>query len=167
MTNNKISIPGLTEEDMKKHPIRETAKTVEEMMIQKTLDEMVSGKRDDFAKKIMYTPPGQIPFSALRPDIREILRDSMRPHPQGPSGKKQKLARDDQLTRERCQTAAKLLWKENPDLLIADVAQHPNVYNVDITGGRSYDLRTVRDWVAEVFPKGQKKQIGRPRKKLK
>jgi hypothetical protein len=73
--------------------------------------------------------------------------------------------REEMLTRARCQAVAKLLWAENPNMTIAEVARHPKVFNTEITGGKRYVMRTVQDWVAAVFPENQKKQVGRPRKK--
>jgi len=160
-----IKIRGLTEEELKKLEAEKRSPRLDDAAIQKVVDQVASGDSDSFAQRILSRPPGS-GFLCPEPALPEILRDSQSP-PQPAPEKKTKMARNDQITKERCQTAAKLLWKDNPGLTIAEAARHSHVYNMEITGARSYDLRTVRDWVAEVFPKNQKKQIGRPRKKLK
>lgn len=165
MSDIKIRIGNLTDEEMEKLRAEKPKQALDDPHIRKIIESISKGETpNDFLSQLGH------PYIPRHSPILDILKEERQRTAQlqqPPSGKKQKLAREDQITKERCQTAAKLLWKDNPGLTIADVAKHPNVYNTDITGGRRYDLRTVRDWVAEVFPKHQKKQVGRPPKKLK
>ena len=101
-----------------------------------------------------------VEFDNIHKSIIDLV-DTLKPK------KKEAKPRIEVITKERCQTVAKILWRSHPDMTIVDVACHELIYNLDITGGKNFDLRTVRDWVAEVFPKGKKKQVGRPRKKQK
>jgi hypothetical protein len=80
---------------------------------------------------------------------------------------KERLPRNEQLAKERCQAVARLLWAQDSTITISAMSEHSSVYNLDITGGQRYKQSTVYTWVAEAFPKNQEKQIGRPRRPKK
>jgi hypothetical protein len=75
--------------------------------------------------------------------------------------------RAEQLAKDRCQTVAKLLWQQNPNLTIAELTRHPLIRDKEIAGGQFYEPRTVYDWIAEIKNHPQKNKRGRPRKPLK
>lgn len=75
--------------------------------------------------------------------------------------------RAEQLAKDRCQTIAKMLWKENPNLTIGALTRHPMIRDKDLGGAQFYEARTVYDWIAEIKNHPQKNKRGRPRKSLK
>ena len=75
--------------------------------------------------------------------------------------------RAEQLAKDRCQTIAKMLWKQNPSLTIAELTRHPMIRDKELGGGQFYEPRTVYDWIAEIKNHPQKNKRGRPCKSLK
>lgn len=103
----------------------------------------------------------------LHMKVQEILGHSYSfPKIPAPARKEPSL-RQEQIVRERCQTVARLLWKQNPAYTTAELSEHPDIFNLDVTGGKRYQPRTVYDWIAEVDPRAQKEKIGRPAKRRK
>jgi hypothetical protein len=86
--------------------------------------------------------------------------------PVAPAGKEPRL-RNEAVAKERCQAAALLLWKQNPAYTTTELSTHPDVRNEDVTGGKSYQPRTIYDWIAEVDPRPRKGKVGRPVNVLK
>lgn len=60
------------------------------------------------------------------------------------------------------QTAARILWQENPELTYGQVAEHPHV--ALLANGNDYNLDTIIDWLSEMPDSPRKGQRGRPRK---
>lgn len=83
-----------------------------------------------------------------------------------PAGKEPRL-RNEAVAKERCQAAALLLWKQNPNYTTTQLSTHPDVRNEDVTGGDSYQPRTIYDWIAEVDPRPREGKVGRPVNVLK
>ena len=100
---------------------------------------------------------------------RYLLGLDDQPPPEKPvaSAGKTSALRNERVAKERCQAAALLLWKQNPTYTTTELSTHPDVRNEDVTGGDSYQPRTIYDWIAEVDPRPREGKVGRPVNVLK
>ena len=111
---------------------------------------------------------GVYPHSLNRPFDRAVFMPPQpRYAPQPVQTPPPQKLRAEQLAKDRCQTIAKMLWKQNPNITIAELTRHPMIRDKDLGGGQFYEPRTVYDWIAEIKNHPQKNKRGRPRKSLK
>jgi hypothetical protein len=91
------------------------------------------------------------PHSLNRPFDRAVFMPPQpRYAPQPVQAPPPQKLRAEQLAKDRCQTVAKLLWQQNPNLTIAELTRHPLIRDKEIAGGQFYEPRTVYDWIAEI-----------------
>lgn len=69
--------------------------------------------------------------------------------------------RPSQIHKERCRAAAKELWKENPEITIADMAVRDEI--TEACDGKLYIEKTIRDWIKDLCP--DRSPGRRPKKK--
>ncbi len=67
-----------------------------------------------------------------------------------------------QRTKVTCQNIAAYLWKESPDMTIADMVKRDEVQRLG--GGGHYSEKTLRKWLSQVAPPSVKGRRGRPPK---
>ncbi|MGZ3745658.1 MAG: hypothetical protein ACXVBQ_17470 [Pseudobdellovibrionaceae bacterium] len=63
--------------------------------------------------------------------------------------------------RAACEQIAEILWKEQPDLNIANMVKHEHIQKY---GGAHYENETVRSWIKDLAPPEIKGKRGRPKK---
>jgi len=64
-----------------------------------------------------------------------------------------------------CQVIAENLWKEHPEMTIADMIKQDAIRNLG--GSESYTDAVVRKWLSGVAPTAVKERRGRPKKNKK
>ena len=72
--------------------------------------------------------------------------------------------RPDQQDRAMCQTIAKRIWAEHPDMTIADMTKRPEI-QIEGNGKAYRGKNTLRNWLKEVAPAFVRNRRGRPKKK--
>lgn len=71
--------------------------------------------------------------------------------------------RPDQEDKAKCQGIARGLWKQHPDMTIADMARRREIL-VEGNGKAYTGKNTLRNWLKEVAPEAVRKRRGRPKK---
>lgn len=71
--------------------------------------------------------------------------------------------RANQKAKIACQQIAEHLWKELPEINIANMVEHDFIQKYG--GGAHYENETVRSWIQDLAPSNIKGKRGRPKKK--
>lgn len=83
---------------------------------------------------------------------------------EAPTDRDDSAVRPSTVAKVACQQIARGLWKEIPNMTIADMVKQPLVQQYG--GAAVYTPATVREWLSAVAPLEVKNKRGRPRKKI-
>jgi len=103
-----------------------------------------------FANSIGKKPPFLFPEEREAPKNIKSLSDGEKTH-----------LLDKQRHRERCQSIAQVLWKQLPDMTIADMIVRDEINGIGCEG-KLYGEKTLRKWINKFAPN---RKPGRPKKK--
>jgi hypothetical protein len=160
--NISIRIPGLSD-----HSPTNRTNLLSGDMGERILEGLRHRMENTDCVSLIQNMVGVYPHSLNRPFDRAVFMPPQpRYAPQPVQAPPPQKLRAEQLAKDRCQTIAKMLWKQNPSLTIAELTRHPMIRDKELGGGQFYEPRTVYDWIAEIKNHPQKNKRGRPRKSL-